>query len=145
MSKPQFVYVIYIKAAPERIWDAITKPEMTAKYWMKENLSDDWKTGSRWRHVDAGGDRKVHLVGTILESDHPKRLTLTWVNPKDEGSEEKTSRVSFHLEPIDWPGGPWTRVTVLHSELADKEMLDSITFGWPAVMSGMKTFLEVGW
>ena len=58
MSKPQFVYVIYIKAAPERIWDAITKPEMTAKYWMKENLSDDWKTGSRWRHVDAGGDRR---------------------------------------------------------------------------------------
>lgn len=145
MSKPQFVYVIYIKAAPERIWDAITKPEMTAKYWMHENLSDDWQTGSRWTQVQAGGDRKVQLVGTVLESDYPKRLTLTWVNPKNEGIEDKTSRVTFDLEPIDWPGGPWTRVTMQHTELADKEMLDSITFGWPAVMSGMKTYLEVGW
>src|SRR5687768_3009058 len=106
---------------------------MTAKYWMHENLSDDWKAGSKWTQVQAGGDRKVQLVGTVLESDHPKRLTLTWVNPKDKGIEDKTSRVSFHLEPIDWPGGPWTRVTMLHTELADKEMLDSVTFGWPAV------------
>jgi uncharacterized protein YndB with AHSA1/START domain len=144
VNKPQFVYVIYINAARERIWEGLTRPEMTAKYWMHENLSD-WKQGSSWKHVKADSSKKVDLVGTVAESDYPTRLTLTWAKPEEEGNRDKTSRVTFELEAQDWPGGPWTRVRVLHTDLADKEMLDSISFGWPAVMSGLKTYLEVGW
>jgi uncharacterized protein YndB with AHSA1/START domain len=138
------VYVIYINAAAERIWDGLTNPEMTAKYWMHENVSD-WKQGSPWKQLKADPSKNVELAGTVVESDRPKRLTLTWAKPQDEGNSDKTSRVTFVLEPQDWPGGPWTRLTVLHTDLGDKEMLDSISFGWPAVMSGLKTYLEVGW
>ena len=49
MSKPQFVYVIYIKAAPEKVWNGLLDPAMTRLYWMHENVSD-WKPGSRWEH-----------------------------------------------------------------------------------------------
>ena len=45
MSKPQFVYVIYIKAAPEKVWNGLLDPAMTRLYWMHENVSD-WKPGS---------------------------------------------------------------------------------------------------
>ncbi len=144
MTKPQFVYVIYINASPEKIWDGLLNPEMTAKYWMHENVSD-WKPGSEWKHQRTDETRTVDIVGTVVESDPTKRLVVTWAQPKDAGAAEKTSRVTFELEPIDWPGGPWTRVRVIHSDLLDAEMLESISFGWPAVMSGLKTLLEVGW
>jgi hypothetical protein len=35
------------------------------------------------------------------------------------------------------------RLTVTHDEL-DQEMFDSVSLGWPAVISGLKTLLETG-
>jgi hypothetical protein len=33
MSKPQFVYVIYIQTTPQKIWDAL----MTQRPWKRSN------------------------------------------------------------------------------------------------------------
>jgi uncharacterized protein YndB with AHSA1/START domain len=77
----------------------------------------------------------------VVERDHPHRLVLTWAQPKHGGDPERTSRVTFEIEPQDWPGGPWVCLRVLHTEL-DEEMHESISFGWPGVCSGLKTLLE---
>lgn len=144
MTKPQFVYVIYIKAAPDAIWKGLIDPEMTRKYWMHDNISD-WKAGSPWTHKRTDPAGTVDIVGKVVESDRPRRLVLTWAQPADAGNAEKTSRVSFDLAPEDWPGGPWTRVTVSHTDLEpDSEMLESVSYGWPGLMSGLKTLLERG-
>jgi len=43
----------------------------------------------------------------------------------------------------EWPHGPWTALRLVHSELEpDSDMLMSMTFGWPAVLSGLKSVLE---
>jgi uncharacterized protein YndB with AHSA1/START domain len=144
MDKAQFTYVIYIRATPERIWSGLLEPESTRQYWMHENISD-WKVGSPWTHRSTDAAGTVDIVGDVVENDSPRRLVLTWVPPKDAGSPVKTSRVSFDLEPVDWPGGPWTSVRLAHTELEpDSEMLHSISWGWPALMSGLKTLLETG-
>ena len=68
---------------------------------------------------------------------------MTWVPPKDAGNAAKTSRVAFELEPVDWPDGPWVCLRVAHTDLEpDSEMLESVSYGWPALMSGLKTLLE---
>ena len=46
MSKPEFVYVIYIHAAPEKIWQALMDPEMTKEFWGRRRNQSDWKIGS---------------------------------------------------------------------------------------------------
>jgi uncharacterized protein YndB with AHSA1/START domain len=140
--KPQFAYVIYIRATPEQVWNGLLDPEMTRQYWMHENVSD-WKTGSSWTHKRTDAAGTVDIVGEVLESDPPRRMVLTWAQPMDAKNPEKISRVTFELESQDWPGGPWVSLKVTHSDLeADSEMFHSVSFGWPALVSVLKTLLE---
>src|SRR5208283_804627 len=99
MDKPQFVYVTYISATPEKIWNALIDAEMTTQYWQHVNVSD-WQPGSRWEHHRDKKDGAVLLVGKVIESTPPRRLVLTWAFPADEANEEKHTRVTFDLEPV---------------------------------------------
>lgn len=140
MARPQFVYVTYIATSPEKLWNALIDPKMTAKYWQHENVSD-WKPGSRWEHLGFDKDRTLRLVGKVLESSPPRRLVLTWAFPADQAREEKHSRVTFEIEPI----GDIVRLTVTHDHLEPgSDMLEGIKTGWPKVLSSLKSLLEVG-
>ena len=65
-EKTSFVYVTYIRSTPEKVFEAITKPEIARRYWGHENVSD-WKPGSSWQHVRANEQRTVNLVGKVVE------------------------------------------------------------------------------
>ncbi|HEY3038608.1 MAG TPA: SRPBCC family protein [Pyrinomonadaceae bacterium] len=137
MDKPQFVYVSYIQSTPEKVWNALKDPEMTKQYWFNHHNVSDWKVGSSWRHQILDDPSVVHIVGKVVESNPPRRLVVTWVPPTDEGNEAKTSRVTYDIEPF----GDIVKLTVTHDEL-DSEMFESVSFGWPVVISGLKTLLE---
>lgn len=145
-DRATFAYVLYVKASPEEVWEALTEPELTRRYWIHENVSD-WKPGSRWEHRRTDEEGTVDIVGEVVESEWPERLVVTWVPPQHEGDPEKTSRVTVELvtgeELETWPGGPWVQVRLTHSELEPgSEMHESVSWGWPAVLSGMKTLVE---
>jgi uncharacterized protein YndB with AHSA1/START domain len=141
MSKPSFVYVTYIKSTPEKIWQAITDGELTHRYWGNRRNDSDWKVGSEWRHEDYDNPSLLDIVGTVVESDPPRHLVITWAFPKDSADPEKVSRVTFDIEPFP----DVVRLTVTHSELEpDSDMLRGITRGWPLVLSSLKSFLETG-
>jgi uncharacterized protein YndB with AHSA1/START domain len=140
MDRPRFVYVTYIAAAAEKIWNALIDSEMTTQYWQHVNVSD-WKPGARWEHRRAGKDGAVLLVGKVVESSPPRRLVLTWALPGDEARAEKHTRVTFELEPV----GTVVRLTVIHDQLeAGSDMQESITRGWPKVLSSLKSLMETG-
>jgi uncharacterized protein YndB with AHSA1/START domain len=140
MDKPKFVYVSYIGSTPEKVWQALTDPDITRKYWVNHHNASDWKVGSRWEHRDFDDPKLVDIIGTVVESEYPRRLVVTWVPPKNEGIQEKTSRVAYDIESF---GENVVRLTVTHDQL-DQEMYNSISFGWPMVISGLKTLLETG-
>jgi len=140
VDKPQFVYVVYISASPEKVWDALVSPAATGKYWQHENVSD-WRPGSRWEHRRTDEGRTLDLVGRVVESTRPRRLVVTWAFPADDAREEKHSRVTFEIDPYRTV----TRLTVTHDRLEPgSEMLRGITDGWPKVLSSLKSLLEVG-
>ena len=142
MDKPKFVYVSYIFSTQEKVWNALTDPELTKQYWMNHRNVSDWKVGSRWQHQDYTDASIVRIVGKVVESNPPNKLVLTWVPPADEGNPVKTSKVTFETEQF-MPG--IIRLTVTHDELEpDSEMLHSVSFGWPGVISALKTLLETG-
>lgn len=140
MDKPKFVYVSYINSTPERVWNALIDPEVTRQYWWNHHNASDWKVGSRWEHRDYDDAKRVDIAGQVVESTPPSRLVVTWVLPADEGDSEKTSRVTYEIEPAK---EGVVRLTVTHDEL-DQEMFDSVSFGWPGVVSALKTLLETG-
>lgn len=139
MDKSRFIYVMYVATTPEKLWNGLIDPAMTAEYWQHENVSD-WKPGSRWEHRGCDENRTLRLVGKVVESSPPRRLVLTWAFPADETREEKHTRVTFEIEPIR----DVVRLTVTHDRLeSGSEMLEGITEGWPKVFSSLKSLLEV--
>jgi uncharacterized protein YndB with AHSA1/START domain len=139
MPKPEYIYVIYIQAPCEKVFDALIDPDMNKEYWGRHCNLSDWKTGSSWQHADYDDRSKVVVSGTVIESDRPHRLVLSWARPESLGDPDKTSRVTFS---IDEQFGS-TRLTVVHNEL-DSEMLRAISGGWPPILSSLKTLLETG-
>ena len=135
-----FVYVTYIRATPERVFEAITKPDIARLYWAHENVSD-WTPGSRWEHVRSDADRTVELVGEVVEHTPPRRLVITWANASEADDPAKHSRVTFDIVPFDG----MVQLTVTHDDLEPGSgMAAGISKGWPRVLSSLKSFLETG-
>ena len=133
-----FVYVTFIQTTPQKVWDAITKPDVTRQFWAHTNDSD-WKVGSKWEHVKL--DRsEVDVMGTVIESDPPKTLVISWFAPHKIDKPDLQSRVRFEISD-HMPGV--VKLEVSHTELKP-DVLASISKGWPMVLSNMKTLLETG-
>jgi len=142
MSKPSFVYVIYIRATAEKVWDGITDPAMAAQYWGCHRNVSDWKVGSKWEHERTDQPGVIDIVGKVIESDRPRRLVMTWADPANASDPEKVSRVTIDVEPHKDDS---VKLTVTHSELEpNSDMLRGISKGWPVVLSALKSFLETG-
>jgi uncharacterized protein YndB with AHSA1/START domain len=139
-QKTSFVYVTYIRSTPEKVFEAITRPEITRRYWGHENRSD-WQPGAGWQHVRADGQRTVNIVGKVLEVSPPTRLVISWASPAQADDPAAYSRVSFDLAEYDG----MVRLTVTHDELeAGSGMDKGIRQGWPIVLSSLKSLLETG-
>ncbi|HEV3105518.1 MAG TPA: SRPBCC family protein [Trinickia sp.] len=137
MTKPAFVYVTYIATTPEKAFNALIDPEMTKQYWVNHRNASDWKVGSQWEHRDYDDASTVDIVGTVVESDPPRKLVVTWAFPSGGGE----SRVTYLIEPAY----DLVRLTVTHDELeSGSEMEKGITSGWPIVLSSLKSLLETG-
>jgi uncharacterized protein YndB with AHSA1/START domain len=157
-----FVYTIYVKVTPDRVWQGLTDPAFTKRYWRHpaaggKTFASDWKKGSTYDlvHEDVG------LVVSdpeqvILECDPCRRLAYTWHTFTPEwatrvGMDEATaaqwraeprSRVAFDIEDV---GHGVARLTVTHDGFVPgSAVLPSIAQGWPAVLSSLKTLLETG-
>src|SRR5271156_4691785 len=98
MSKPSFVYVIYIASTREKVFAALTDPETTVQYWFGFRVAADGKVGAPFTLRSPDG-QKFHK-GVILESDPPRRLSYTWNPQYDDVKHERPSRVTFDLAPL---------------------------------------------
>jgi len=137
MSKPVFVYTIYIASTPEKVFKALTDTDATAKFWFGNAATSDWKVGSP---VTFHREGKLILQGKILENDPPQRLSYTFESMHEpfDGSEQP-SRVVFELERQK----DQVKLTVTHDDFAEgSKVFEAINRGWPLVLSSLKSYLE---
>ena len=138
-SKPKFVYVTYIAAPPERVWDALTKADISEKYWFGYRVAADGKAGDFMTATSPAG--KLAHRDPIVESAPPRRLVYGWKPLYKDVPDERPSRVTFELKPFKGQ----TRLTVIHDEFdEDSKIFGMISEGWPPVLSSLKSFLETG-
>jgi uncharacterized protein YndB with AHSA1/START domain len=133
------VFEIYIKATPERLWEAITDEETRQKYNFGVGVSSDWQQGSGYESVHPGAGIKI-AEGENLEVDPPRRLVQSfnalW---SDDVKAEGTSRVTWEIEQV----ADSCRLTVTHDQLREGAN-EELYGGWPMILSGLKTLLETG-
>ncbi len=153
MQKPEFVYTTYIKTTPEQLWQALTDPAFTSRYW-GATFTSDWKVGSTmtWEY---DGVEIADPAQIVLEYDPHHRLAYAWqtVTPEfakkvgfsdeyyDRIAAERRSKVSFDIEPR----GQGVKLTVVHDDFDPGSVtLESISGGWPVILASLKTLLETG-
>jgi uncharacterized protein YndB with AHSA1/START domain len=133
------VYSVFIKASPEQVWAAITKPEFTQKYFYGQRIAV-----SEGRRTWHNADGSLVAEGGVIEFDPPRRLVHGWQSLYDpEMAAEDESRVTWELEPQEHGV---TLLTVTHDKLegAPKTAASVYGPGWMMVLSGLKTLLETG-
>jgi len=138
MSKPEFVYTTYIETTPEKPWQTLTDGDFTERYWFGHRVASNWEIGSPYKFTRQGADR---IEGKVLAFDPPKRLSYTWDPCSPEAKRERTSRVTFDLEPR----GKVVKLTVTHDNLEEGgKTFRDISGGWPMVLASLKSLLETG-
>ncbi len=133
------VYQVFIKASPERIWDAIVKPELTVEYFHTAHIDI-----SPTHYHSHGPDGSTWGDGAVLEFNPPKRLVHEWRSLYDPAlAEEAASRVTWEIEPRE---GGYCLLTLTHDRLegAPKTAESVSGTGWMFVLSGLKTLVETG-
>ncbi|SRR5258708_39602578 len=138
MSKPEFVYTTYIETSAEKLWQALTDGDFTERYWFGHRVTSAWQAGSPYKFTKSGAPG---LEGKVLVSDPPRLLSYSWDCCSPEAQRERTSRVTFALEPQ----GKIVKLTVTHDELDEGGVtLRNISGGWPMVIASLKSLLETG-
>jgi DNA-binding transcriptional ArsR family regulator/uncharacterized protein YndB with AHSA1/START domain len=154
MDNTTFVYTTYIRTTPERLWQALTEPAFTDRYW-NITFDTDWKQGSPM----AWHQRGVTITDgeqVVVESDPYRRLAYTWhsftpdwaaamdvaEDRRERLAAERRSKVTFDIEPLD---DEQVKLTVVHDDLEPGGLLGGmISGGWPRVLANLKTLLETG-
>ena len=151
------VYRVFIKATPEAVWDAITKPEWSRRYGYGGDVAYDLRPGGEYKAFSSEEMRKygapeVVIDGEVIEADPPRRLVQTWrMLMTPETAEEGFSRLTYEIEAGDESERGATKLTVTH-ELENTPLIartlagdePNAGGGWPYVLSDIKSLLETG-
>ncbi len=152
-EKPSFVYTTYIQTTPERLWQALTEPAFTERYWAI-TFDSGWKPGSTmtWH---THGLTIADPEQVVIKCEPCRRLSYTWHTFTPEWGEsldltgdargrlaaQPRSKVTFEIEPL----GDQVKLTVIHDDLEPGGIAASlISDGWPRVVANLKTLLETG-
>jgi uncharacterized protein YndB with AHSA1/START domain len=139
--KPKTVYVAYIAATPEKVWQALIDPAFSRQYFFGFAVEVEPRIGGRFRMLWPDG--RVHVVGEVAEWSPPCRLAVTWLveGMKDFG-ELPGCLVTYDIAP----SGEAVKLTMSESHSWDvpRDILKGGEMGWPKILSSLKTLLETG-
>ena len=137
MPELTLVYELYIAAAPEDVWAALTQSELTRQYYYGNDVVSDWAPGSTLVYRDSS-DGSEPIRCHVIEADRPRRLVHTFSFPE---TGDAPSRVSWRIEPR----GAATLLILTHDEFeGETSTYRSVAHGWVPILSGLKTLLETG-
>jgi uncharacterized protein YndB with AHSA1/START domain len=138
---PDTVYVIYIDATPEKVWQALTSAEFSRQYFFGFAVEMESSIGGVFAVRTPDGS--LHIDGKVIAYDPPCKLTVTW-NVTWPGLVDKLGQtlVTYEIEQA----GDAVRLTMTesHERVLDADILSGGRAGWPAILSSLKSLLETG-
>jgi uncharacterized protein YndB with AHSA1/START domain len=141
MAESRFLYLTYIRAPAQTVWDALTDPAQNKLFWSGYHQQSSWQVGAAFAIVGAEG--QAWDTGKVLAFDPPKHFAVTWNHQHDAAMKaEGESTCSFDLEALS---DQLTKLTVTHTiPVADSKLIGAVSTGWPMIMSSLKSLLETG-
>ena len=138
MHQQRIFEVSYVRTTIATLWDALTNPDVTQRYWFDTRIESDWKVGSRILYLRNGEVTDEHVV---LAVDKHRLLSHTFKPIFGEFKAEAQSRVTFLLAE----SGAVVRLTVIHESFPPQsKVFRACSDGWPMILSNLKSLLETG-
>ena len=133
-----FTYTLYIETSVEKLWDALTNPDLTEKYWYGVRMVSDWKVGSKIEGWWPNG--KLGDSGKVIESLPYKKLSFMWhVEGIEDMKTEPDSRATYEFATLN----NVVKFVLTHDQFqAESLTYKGIQDGWPKILSSLKSFLE---
>jgi uncharacterized protein YndB with AHSA1/START domain len=141
IRQPDITIVRRLRASPEEVYAAITKPDQILQWWGPDagpavKAETDLRPGGRYSVVFRLRDGSEHNpTGVYREVVPNRKLVFTWEWP---GRDEWQSQVTILLRPIDLG----TELTLTHEELPTDDAIDSHRAGWTGWVGELHTYLE---
>ncbi len=140
-SSPKLVNVIYIRATPRALWNALTQGKFTRQYYAGLELHAELKRGGRFDYMHR---LEIHrrdgpgVAGFVIEVVPRKKLVHSF---EPTFIEDEPSRVTYEIEPM----GMVCKLTVTHDDFPPSgPTLATVREGWPQILSSLKSLLETG-
>jgi uncharacterized protein YndB with AHSA1/START domain len=136
----QHVHVVHIRTTPEKLWEALTRPELTRLYFHETEIASDLRVGSTIDYIltHPDGRREPAITGKVLEVVPLRRLVHTFSFPS---TGDDLTRVTYELEPV----GEVVKLTLTHEGFeGETQTYRGIRTGWAPIFDGLKTLLETG-
>ncbi len=139
-GRSRFVYVIYIRSTPQKVWKALTDSKFIRQYWFGMDIQSAWKKGSPWKMTLPDG--MPTDTGKILEIEPPKRMVIHWQHEwQKDIKAEGPGRCTIELKKVQAS----VRVTITHEINRPKsKLIEAVAGGWPLILSNLKSLLENG-
>ncbi len=140
MSSPKHVYEVYIQTSAEQLWQALTDPAFTRRYYYGTTVDSTWEPGASLTYTNPDGS--IAIEGTVVEADPPRKLVQTFHFPEPPGEPvERPSRVTWEIQEM----GKACLLTLVHDDFdGETKTYMGVEHGWVPVLSGLKTLLETG-
>ena len=132
-----------IAAAPERLFDAWTRPEQLRQWWGPTGVictaaESDLRLGGSYRIANQFPDgRVVWINGEFFSIERPRELGYTW---RLGSQQEAHERVIVRFEPR----GAQTEIIVTHERIRDATDRESHQQGWAGCLQGLETYISSG-
>ncbi len=131
---------VRVAASPDDVWQAITDPELIARYYFGTRAESDWRPGSPITWSGEYDGTKYHDHGTILEAVPGDRLVHTHFSPLS-GRQD----VPENYHTLTWalrPDGEGTTVTLSQDNNHSYDEVEHSERNWQQVLEGLKTVVE---
>ncbi len=136
LSQSRIEYVAYIATSPEKIWDALINNEVRKQWWRGHYIESEWKVGSSMTSFFPDGS--VEAKGKVVTSEPPLKLSYELETKWSKEFGTDSSRITFEVIPYK------TLVKLTLTYEANERLINLTRPGWPAIISSLKTLLELG-
>jgi uncharacterized protein YndB with AHSA1/START domain len=138
MAEQIITYTIYIRSDVQAVWNALTNPDITQRYWFNTRIESDWRPGSKILYRRDGKVTDEHVISEIIP---PRKLVHTFKPLFGEFAGELPSRVNIELKA----SGAVVRLSLRHDRFQpDSKVFPACAIGWPMILNNLKTLLETG-
>jgi len=135
-NSPIFTQTLYIAKSASVVWQAITDKDIVTKYYMCPLADIDPSPGGQIRY---GSGKKTYIKGVVMKASPNKTLEHTF--QMSNHPEDVLTTVTYEISDM----GDICKLTLTHSGFTfENGTYQDISFGWPWILSRLKTLLETG-